>query len=265
MRRLITFDSKGETLVGTLDLPDVPASAGVLIVSGGNEIRTGAHRGMAMLAHELTAAGLAALRFDRAGVGDSTGQNRGYAESRADIRAAAAVLGREAGVELIVGFGNCDAAAALALFARECGVDAAIFANPWLGDQPDALPPPAAIRARYLQRLASPRAWWRLATGAVDLRKLASGVRKLVRPAAPDDVARRVLDGIDDWSADATVVLASGDATAIAFAAAARSRAFRTYEVYTDSHSFAGDASRAQLLRIIKQEAARLVASFAEE
>lgn len=249
-------------LVGALDLPAGAASVGVLIVSGGNETRSGAHRGMAMLAQDLANAGLAVLRFDRAGVGDSSGENRGYSSSEAGIRAAAAVLRRQAGVELIVGFGNCDAASALALFARACGVDAAILANPWLGDEADALPPPAAVRAHYRQRLGSPREWLRLATGRVSLRKLASGIRKIMRPLPPRAVAARVLAGIDALGADAAVVLAKGDATAVAFADAARSRSFRTYEVDTASHSFAGEASRARLLRIITQEAERLVGSF---
>ena len=262
MRRLIAFDSEGERLVGTLDLPNEPASAGVLIVSGGNEVRSGTHRGMAMLARELAVAGLAVFRFDRTGVGDSTGENGGYAGSRADIRAAAAVLGRETGVELIVGFGNCDAAAALALFARACGVDAVVLGNPWLGDEADALPPPAAVRAHYRERLGSPRAWLRLVTGGVSLGKLAGGLAKIARPAPRRDLATRVLGGIDHWGADAAVVLASGDTTAIAFAAAARSRGFRTYEVDTTSHSFAGEASRARLLRVITQEAARLWGSY---
>ena len=261
MRRLIAFDSDGERLVGTLDWPDGPASAGVLIVSGGNEVRSGAHRGMAMLAAELAAAGLAVFRFDRAGVGDSTGENGGYARGRADIRAAAAVLGREAGVELIVGFGNCDAAAALALFARECGVDAVVLGNPWLGDEADALPPPAAVRAHYRQRLGSPRAWLRLVTGGVSLGRLAGGLAKIARASPRRDLATRVLDGVDGWGTDAAVLLATGDATALAFAAAARSRGFRTFEVDTASHSFAGEASRGRLLRVITQEAARLVGS----
>ena len=44
MRRLIEFPCAGETLFGTLD--EAPGSTGLLIVSGGNEIRIGAHRGM---------------------------------------------------------------------------------------------------------------------------------------------------------------------------------------------------------------------------
>ena len=48
MRRVIAFACEGETLVGSLD--QASGSTGLLIVSGGNEIRAGAHRGMATLA-----------------------------------------------------------------------------------------------------------------------------------------------------------------------------------------------------------------------
>ena len=255
MRRLITFDSLGATLVGTLDLPDRPANAGVLIVSGGNEVRHGAHRGMAMLAQELAAAGLAVLRFDRAGIGDATGENRGYAGSEGDVRAALQVLRSEAGVERVVAFGNCDAGAALALFGRTVGVDAVVLANPWFGDQSDTLPPPAAIRARYRERALSPRAWWRLVSGGVDLRKLAGGLRKLAHPAPAPDLSARVLAGVAAWGANATVVLAKGDATAIAFADAAKGRGFRTELVDTASHSFAGAENRAALLQVLLAKA----------
>ena len=43
MRKLIAFPCAGETLVGSLD--EGAGSTGLLIVSGGNEIRMGAHRG----------------------------------------------------------------------------------------------------------------------------------------------------------------------------------------------------------------------------
>ena len=44
---------RGDTLFGTLD--KAPGKTGLLIVSGGNEIRIGAHRGMALLAQRLAA------------------------------------------------------------------------------------------------------------------------------------------------------------------------------------------------------------------
>src|SRR3546814_15129203 len=86
MRTLIAFPCEGETLVGTLDA--APGKTGLLIVSGGNEIRVGAHRGMALLAERLAAAGLPVFRFDRRGFGDSTGANDGYTPSGPDLPAA---------------------------------------------------------------------------------------------------------------------------------------------------------------------------------
>ena len=44
MRHFLTFACEGATLAATLD--DAPCESGLLIVSGGNEIRIGAHRGM---------------------------------------------------------------------------------------------------------------------------------------------------------------------------------------------------------------------------
>ena len=257
MRRLIALAGGGDALAATLDLPEGPARVGVLIVSGGNELRGGAHRGMAMLAAELASAGLAVLRFDRAGVGDSAGVNGGFPASLPDIAAAARALREESRVAAILGVGNCDAAAALALFGRHSGVDAVVLTNPWLRDEADALPPPAAIRARYAQRLRDPASWRRLLAGGIDLRRLARGVAKILRPHRRDDLATRILDGIAAWGGDASVVLAEGDATAVAFAAAAAGR-FRTVRVATASHSFAGDAARAALRAAILADAERL-------
>jgi hypothetical protein len=113
--------------------------------------------------------------------------------------------------------------------------------------KPTRSPPAAAIRARYVARLRSPAAWRRLLRGGVDLRKLAAGLRKLRRRPPPDDLAARMLAGIAGWGADATVVLAAGDATALAFAAAAPE--VRTVTIDTASHSFADD--RAALLDLL--------------
>src|SRR3546814_5070051 len=58
---------------------------GLLIVSGGNELRSGAHRGMAKLAARLSRDGFPVFRFDRRGVGDSEGENGGFLSSGPDI------------------------------------------------------------------------------------------------------------------------------------------------------------------------------------
>ncbi len=53
LRRLIAFGCEGETLAATLD--EAGGTTGLLIVSGGSEIRSGSHRGMAMLAARFSA------------------------------------------------------------------------------------------------------------------------------------------------------------------------------------------------------------------
>src|SRR5690606_29966334 len=129
MRRHLSFDCEGAALAATLD--EAPGTTGLLIVSGGNEIRSGAHRGMAMLAQRIAAAGHPVFRFDRRGVGDSEGENRGFEASGPDIAAAiAAFRGATPHVTRIAAFGNCDAASAL-LLHRPAGIDALLLANPW--------------------------------------------------------------------------------------------------------------------------------------
>src|SRR3546814_5025865 len=82
---------------------------GLLIVSGGNELRSGAHRGMAKLAARLARDGFPVFRFDRRGVGDSEGENGGFLSSGPDIaEAVAAFLRASPGLRRIVALGNCD-------------------------------------------------------------------------------------------------------------------------------------------------------------
>ena len=66
-RRHITFPCEGAWLFGSLD--EAPGAVGLLLVSGGREIRSGAFAGQARLAAEVAAAGFPVLRFDRRGVG----------------------------------------------------------------------------------------------------------------------------------------------------------------------------------------------------
>lgn len=237
MRSLTGFPCEGETLAGTLDA--APGATGLLIVSGGNEIRIGAHRGMALLAQRVAAAGHPVFRFDRRGIGDSTGANGGFETSGPDLAAAAAHF-RLAQPQLarIVGFGNCDAATALALFGRDAGIATPVLANPWVVGGESDLPPPAAVRARYAAKLKDPRELWRLVSGGVNLRKLARGLRQS-GATAPAGLADRVRAALP---AGATVLTASGDNTAIAFRAALP--AVPVIARDTDSHSFAkpGDA-----------------------
>ena len=66
MRHQLSCACNGVMLAASLD--EAPGTTGLLIISGGNEVRSGAHRGMATLAQRVAAAGYPVFRFDRRGV-----------------------------------------------------------------------------------------------------------------------------------------------------------------------------------------------------
>ena len=249
-RRHVTFACEGETLAGTLD--DAAGEAGLLLVSGGNEIRSGAFAGQAQLAGRLAAAGFPVFRYDRRGVGDSTGDNRGFRDSGPDIATALAAFKAERpGLARVVGFGNCDAASALMLGAG-AGCDALVLANPWTIEHDDGAPPPAAIRARYADKLRDPKELVRLATGKVSLRKLAGGLKRAVRPAPPPTtLAQEMRTGLDAFDGPVSLLIAERDRTGQAFLAAWADDDERLKRCPGASHAFVEPASREWLFEQI--------------
>jgi exosortase A-associated hydrolase 1 len=218
MSRLqLTFACEETTLAGTIDT--APGTSGLLIVSGGNEVRSGAFSGQAQLAARIARRGFPVFRFDRRGVGDSDGENKGFRKSRKDIQAALAAFHAMAPqMERVVAFGNCDAASALML-AGGAGFDALVLSNPWtINDSHDAIPPPAAVRARYAAKLKDPRELARLIAGKVDLRKLARGMLQAARRnQGPSTLAQEMAQGLARFDGAVRFVLASADRTAQAF------------------------------------------------
>lgn len=69
----IRFNCHGSGMVGIIDLPERPLPRGVLVVAGQPYSRLGAQRQFAMLARALARRGIAVMRFDHRGVGDSEG------------------------------------------------------------------------------------------------------------------------------------------------------------------------------------------------
>ncbi len=264
MRRALTFTCEGARMAATLD--EAAGSTGLLIVSGGNEIRVGAHRGMAMLAADIAGAGHPVFRFDRRGIGDSEGHNGGFMSSSADISSAVAAFRTHCpDLKRVIAFGNCDAASAIVMH-QPAGLDGAVIANVWIIEAQDELPPAAAIKARYAERLKDPRSWVRLFTGAVDLRKLAGGLFKMAAPQAPASLPGRVADGIASFPGPLSILLAERDGTALAFAGEWKGSAFETARNRADlsvrkldsaSHSFANDPDYAALKSVIISALAR--------
>lgn len=258
VRQHVQFECKGQRLTGSLD--EGRLDTGLLIVSGGNELRSGAHRGMARLATRLTRDGFPVFRFDRRGVGDSEGDNGGFLSSAPDIRAAAAAFRKACpGLERIVALGNCDAATALALHHDPDEISALLLTNPWVveGDMPH----PSAIRRRYRERLRSPRKIWELLTGRVNLAKLLKGLRAARGDREESALARKMAAALADSPCLVSFILAEQDNTAIAFETAWNQPSFkglrggdraRMIRIPTASHSFARPQDAEALYRAVR-------------
>jgi exosortase A-associated hydrolase 1 len=193
-------------------------STGLLLVTGGNELRSGAWAGQAQFAVRIATAGFPMFRFDRRGVGDSDGPNGEFRTSGPDMAAALAAFRAECPqVARVVGFGNCDGASALML-ARGAGLDALVLSNPWTIEQDNAPPPPEAIREHYKRRLADPAAFKRLLTGKVSPAKLfASLAAALRQPPPPSTLAQQMVSGIAGFGGPIRFLIAERDRTAQAF------------------------------------------------
>lgn len=246
MRHFLTFSCEGSKLAATLD--EASGETGLLIVSGGNEIRIGAHRGMEKVSADLAALGHPVFRFDRRGIGDSEGDNGGFEASGPDIQAAIPAFKAACPtLKRIIAFGNCDAASALLLHQPE-GLSALVLSNIWVVEPTDDLPPTAAIKSHYLQRLKDPKAWVALVTGAINIRKLVSGLARLASPQAPSALSDRVANAMANATIPARILLARRDGTALAFAeawqtpgftAARQSGLYQITMLDSSAHSFA--------------------------
>jgi len=244
MRRHCTFACEGAELVGTLDAAD--GQTGLLIVSGGNEIRSGAWGGQALLAARMAAAGFPVFRYDRRGIGDSTGENQGYRSSAPDIAAALAAFRREAPqVRRVIAFGNCDAASALML-GQGCGTDGLLLANPWTIEENSAAAEPEAdsLRAHYRQRLRDPKALLRLFKGGVKLGPLLRSLAGAARPSPPSSLAAELKAGLAGFGGPVTILLAGRDRTAQTFLARWDKADPRLRHCPQASHSFVEPEAR---------------------
>ncbi|MGB7374475.1 hydrolase 1, exosortase A system-associated [Pontixanthobacter sp.] len=259
-RMPLTFECQGLPLAGTLDTArdNAPGKTGLLIVSGGNEIRSGTFSGQSRLAANIAAAGFPVFRFDRRGIGDSDGENRGFRNSGKDIAAAVAAFRALAPqMQQVFGFGNCDAASALML-SQGRGLDGLILSNPWtIEDDASGAPPPTAIRSRYAEKLKNPKELLRLVTGGVDMRKLVSGLRQAA--ASNQDItplARNMAAGIEGFNGPIRFLLAARDRTAQAFESNWMAHDPRIYRCDGASHAYVEPHAKQwleqQILEVLK-------------
>lgn len=177
------FACRGEGLVGVLHLPPQALARAVLVITGGPQYRAGSHRQFVLLGRQLAAAGIAVMRFDYRGMGDSDGAPRGFDDVGDDLRAATdhffAVVPQ---LRELVLWGLCDGATAAAFYAAEDRrITGLVLLNPWV--RTEAGWAQASLRHYYLRRLCSGAFWRKLVGGTVDAANAVASLRRVALSA----------------------------------------------------------------------------------
>jgi exosortase A-associated hydrolase 1 len=231
----LAFDCAGDRLYGVASVPATPAARGVVIVVGGPQYRAGSHRQFTLLARALAAEGIAVLRFDVRGMGDSEGTARPFEDIGADLSAApAADLAHAPAGRDVVLWGLCDGASAAALYAhRDPRITGLALLNPWVRTEAGAAT--ATIKHYYRARLFDKAFWHKLASGKFDAgaaMRSAFGLARTALAAAPATSAalpEQVYQGLAAFRGPLLVMLSGADLTAQEFAdASAATDGWRT-------------------------------------
>lgn len=190
MEQAIQFTCNGNRLFGILHIPDIqgPPPAVVVIVSGGPQTRYGSHRLYVQLARRLCSRGIAALRFDYEGIGDSEGETVGAEGAEPSIEAALQYVQSVLPGSPRVLWSLCDGATAGALYSsrHEKALAALLLCNPLVNDNP------ILFKKHYYREKLSDRAFWqRVLSLRLDFRKSLLTAARYLSAAAP-----RVMRGV---------------------------------------------------------------------
>lgn len=227
----LAFDCEDERLIGIVSLPDTPGAAaatrGVMIVVGGPQYRAGSHRQFTLLARKLADEGVAVMRFDYRGMGDSEGMQRGFESVGADLRSALdAFFGAVPSLREVALCGLCDGACAAAFYAgQDPRVRGLMLLNPWVRTEQGAAR--ATLRHYYRARLFSKEFWRKLASGRFDPSAAFASVLALLRRArsgaedgavAAQALPERMYRHLAGFGGPVLLVLSGADLTAQEFA-----------------------------------------------
>lgn len=178
--RPFVFRCEGDDMLGIVHVPRAPARLGLLIViAGGPQYRAGVGRGMVSMARTLAGEGVAVMRFDHRGLGDSAGRFRGFENYAPDLQAAIDAFLREVPqLDGVVVWGGCDAASGLMIHGHGLsGVAALGLGNPWV-----YIPEiqEAVLQQHYRARLLQLSFWRKLLRFEYDLADYARGALRKV-------------------------------------------------------------------------------------
>jgi exosortase A-associated hydrolase 1 len=220
----IVFDCGEDRLVGVVTLPETPSGTGVLILVGGPQYRVGSHRQFTLLARSLGEAGIASLRFDFSGMGDSEGEKSEFSGTRDNLAAAIeAFLDAAQGVTRIVLWGLCDAASSAMMYAHlHPQVVGMVLLNPWVHTGEYA--PDVKLAHFYRPFLADRNRWRGFLSGKV---RIVPALREVGRDtlalldkrgsASGQPFVRQMLNGLKRFQHGVLIVLSEDDLTASEF------------------------------------------------
>ena len=192
----------------------------------------GSHRQFTLLARSLAEQGVAAMRFDYRGMGDSEGSMRDFERVDDDLRAAIDTLFEQV-PELteVVLWGLCDAASAGALYAaRDARVTGLVLLNPWVRTESGAAK--ATLKHYYRDRIFNASLWKKIASGSFNpgaaARSLVGLLGRAKQQAGPGALPDRMHDGLGAFAGKVLVILSGADLTAQEFAGVAQSPKWRS-------------------------------------
>jgi exosortase A-associated hydrolase 1 len=229
-RRALHFNCQGSRLIGVLDLPDQPSPRGVLIVTGGPQYRAGSHRQFVLLARHLADLGIAVMRFDYRGMGDSEGDMRGFEDVQDDLAAAVRQFFSEVPkLREIVLWGLCDGGTAAAFHApRDRRISGLVMLNPWV--RTDQGLAQATLRHYYVRRLLAPEFWRKLTSGGLGIGRAISSLMQTASAAnkknpgvsaSIDDLPQRLRLSLSRFRGPTLIILSGADLGAREFLALA--------------------------------------------
>jgi exosortase A-associated hydrolase 1 len=217
--RALSFRCRNDWLYGILSQPAVPHTRGILIVVGGPQYRVGSHRQFTLLTRYLAGHGIAALRFDYRGMGDSEGEARDFEAIEDDIGAAIdAFMEAMPGVREVVLWGLCDAASAVTMYAprdpRVCGL---VLLNPWVRTA-DGIAR-TMLKHHYRDRLRERDFWRKLVSAQFDYARSFKSMIQLARlafsgaKADEDALPARMYSGMRAFRGRVMLIIGGSDLT----------------------------------------------------